>query len=846
MAAQLPALSDHGLLLLGFMLPWLAGSTLLFALRRRLAIGALSACGYGFFIGAALLHLLQSASYQATGSISPSQILSVFAVLTALTLASGFMRKRQPVDTPGIVQEKPVSSGGWGSSILAAFITVHAALIAIELYFRPVFPWDAWQAWLYKAKAWFYAGGLVPVALPADWLSGTGPGLYNAPAGDYPGLVSSVAYWAALCLGTWSETRVNWPVFLCGASLCLGLGGQVLALTANRQLALIACFLFITTPLVTTHLSLAGYADLWLAGYTGLGFLALLRGLLNGQKGQYILGLAFLTLGLFVKNDAALWLVCAAALILLAHHPLSAAALLLGSVVLLALLNLLGGFMVSLPQDGSLGLRDSTLSLGPLGTWELQLNNVAAAYARHLFATDSWHLLWYLVALALGALVCVKRLHPFAKPLGGFLGLILVSQLFLFGFTSAGQWADDGTALNRLLLHPLPAVIAVLVVVYYYFMTNSGSVDNRNLARVLTGPIAASVLLFMGTLLWLYLQAGTERSARLFAPDDFRTISGKTTVANGELLVSGYQDNAAIISAGTVYLASGDLSLMKLGESRRGEGLKKFFWRQANSPETLQIAELSPGQSWLDLRKYPEWRGIISEVGLLVYPSPTESPAIRSLAIYPPSTQNLARMMVGQWFDHGRWSQASINVVQTSAGGTLVPVPLLVAVWLALGLAANALLPGGASGRGAIAGLILFAWIALDARWAHRNVEQAIATVRFYHNAKYPEALDMGFDEQTAEMASGLRDRLGENPATVVIAGHNTADRFRALRAKYLLLPHASYVHRGRLGAAPVDRMDALLLSGPEEMPERLNVANCHLRKVDEWYQAGLYRSHNL
>ena len=50
---------------------------------------------------------------------------------------------------------------------LLLLIGLHLWLSALEIFNRPVYPWDAWLVWLYRAKAWYFSGTVYELASAA-------------------------------------------------------------------------------------------------------------------------------------------------------------------------------------------------------------------------------------------------------------------------------------------------------------------------------------------------------------------------------------------------------------------------------------------------------------------------------------------------------------------------------------------------------------------------------------------------------------------------------------------------------------------------------------------------------
>jgi uncharacterized membrane protein YwaF len=97
----------------------------------------------------------------------------------------------------------------------------------------------------------------------------------------------------------------------------------------------------------------------------------------------------------------------------------------------------------------------------------------------------SWNLLWLLVAASL--LIAVLGKEPPASPARragvAFILVFLATQLFIFGFTDQGVWADTYTAINRLPLHFAPALIFTAFIIIHERMKRMGMVAPREHRR---------------------------------------------------------------------------------------------------------------------------------------------------------------------------------------------------------------------------------------------------------------------------------------------------------------------------------------------------------------------------
>jgi hypothetical protein len=234
----------------------------------------------------------------------------------------------------------------------------------------------------------------------------------------------------------------------------------------NALISLATCYLLFSVPLFGTHLALAGYADIWMAGFAGLGFMALVRGAAEGLRSQTILGFLMVALAMLVKNEGVVWFL--AALLMQVLLSFRWRTNMLAGMVLAAVV--LAGYLldvthVEIPLAGTLGVVNDRLEIPFVGSFALEVHDVWQVYWTNFFTMGSWNFLWVLVAFGLLlAVISGKSLASPVRRAGAiFVVMFLATQLFIFGFTDQGVWADTYTAINRLPLHFVPALIYTAV-----------------------------------------------------------------------------------------------------------------------------------------------------------------------------------------------------------------------------------------------------------------------------------------------------------------------------------------------------------------------------------------------
>jgi hypothetical protein len=181
-----------------------------------------------------------------------------------------------------------------------------------------------------------------------------------------------------------------------------------------------------------------------------------MRGLETGRRGPLVLAALFALLLPAVKLEGMIWLVLLAGTMLYAWMPLRfrrialvlAPAIGVGSVVAYFL-----RMPLIAPALDRIGLSADT------GALLAHAPAVIGAAAEGLFSQYNWHLFWIAVALTLAVRFAKLRESAPLRFLGLFLLLGSVFLFALFVLTPAGKWAESYTAVNRLSLQIVPAML---------------------------------------------------------------------------------------------------------------------------------------------------------------------------------------------------------------------------------------------------------------------------------------------------------------------------------------------------------------------------------------------------
>jgi hypothetical protein len=318
-------------------------------------------------------------------------------------------------------------------------------------------------------------------------------------------------------------------------------------------------------------------------------------------------------------------------------------------------------------------------------------------------------------------------------------------------------------------------------------------------------------------------------STRSFAGETFRVVLGAGVQDDGALRVGavGGDGNALqSVTLGGIRAADYPFLSYRFEDFPRTLELSLVFRRADSAQDVHSITIPWPGAGWrtVDLRRLPEWRGDIVELGFaeyataqLVPPSVAFAPfRFDRVELASPSWRGGVSALHTAWFAYLPWALQSISalVPDRATFGTASPVPALVAGVLLSALVLAVLLrwPWRRTLRAAgIAAALL--WMALDARWLHDFNARHALTEHLYAGKSWDDRLQLLPDQDLAFMAAQVGDWLDSQPAgqrLLVAADSNYA----FLRLIYLLLPHdVALLQLAGAAALPPDSLVLLYAS---------------------------------
>ena len=345
------------------------------------------------------------------------------------------------------------------------------ASLAQEIWWRPLYPWDAWTTWTVRPRVWSEWHQLVPFVDPQRWLADPTGSVYTIYAWTYPYTAPLLALWPTLAYGGWNETAANLPWL--GAALALGLGfyGQARLWGVSSLTALIFTWLLLSLPLLDTHVALAGYADLWLATVFGLAVIAFFQWARDGDRRQGWLALLLALACPSIKLEGAVWLLLFPPALLAARLRGGWLLALTGIVLALGLgWWLVGGVEFSIPGLGEFRLTPALIQVPYLGRFGLGYRGSWDPVVMNFLVLANWHLFGYLMLLAAGMAAVSVFKHGATRWERAELVFVVTSLLalfVLFFLTDAQLWAEQYTSINRVFLEFVPAFLFWVLTVFH-------------------------------------------------------------------------------------------------------------------------------------------------------------------------------------------------------------------------------------------------------------------------------------------------------------------------------------------------------------------------------------------
>jgi hypothetical protein len=793
--------------------------------------------GYGFFIGYAAVHGLVLLSANLLGLVQFWPIVMALVVMaatgsllhrrTSLKSRPTHYHPTQHNSERAVSPQEPVRLHPIARAALVvvlAWVALHLLLVAVEILHRPVYAWDAWLSWIYRAKAWFYAGTLVPMDAPISWLMDEATAAYNVGGNHYPTFSPTIVLWVATALGHWNETLIHLPVLLCGIALGLGLYGQCRESGMDALSSTLAAYFLLSIPLIGAHLALPGQADIWMAGFTGLGFVAIIRGLGQENTFQVTLGLLFTAFAITTKTEGGVWLAVALTTIVFTARP-QFSLVGISLVVALALLGwVLGITFADLPVFGRLGVSDGSIHIPLMAAQKLEDFDLLDNYLDNFFYNGTWHLLWSFLVLSAAALLLTPA-GPMRRAITSFYLMCALAHIVIFDNTVQGRWAEDYTAINRVPMHFTPALIYCFMLIGHKLMlariiisptgTEQAKLGLPPLRRIIVAFTLGLAITILGSIGYLSINYPSGNGeAVLFTAKDLQIVVGNGVLRDDVGVINRFDNNIAIASSGRISLDAESIQFLEVETGGANQKDPAFFWRTLGEPDNVHRLKLSgAGRQLENLTNLENWQGRITEIGLLFYDDEGKSVHVRSVTLKPQTLAINLEKTWGDWTLFQPWSFKSVNWIASGSKTPIVSLPIFVTSILLATIASLLILNGKASGTlGAVFLSMVLAWTVVDLRWTVNGIRQSNQTLDNYRSNTGLDHLYGVGDLAIASLVAQAKSVIQDPSASVLVLATKPEMRFQVQRAKYHLLPNPAVVHEGGLVGIPKIKPDYVLV----------------------------------
>jgi hypothetical protein len=229
------------------------------------------------------------------------------------------------------------------------------------------------------------------------------------------------------------------------------------------------------------------------------------------------------------------------------------------------------------------------------------------------------------------------------------------------------------------------------------------------------------------------------------------------------------------------------------------QAVVRLLWRTDQAPEKLNAISVRVESSRLlpvTVAHDPAWTGRIIGLALAIQGPLPEPIRIRGVVAKPMGALEILGDRAREWFAFEGWTGTSINTINGGADIQDLPLPVLMALTIALAGAAVLVIerrrPGafGASAPIALGTLFLIAWLILDARWTANLMQQERHTAEQYAGKSTRDKLLTNEDAQVFAFVERALQVLPSRPVRIFVAAD--VNYFRG-RAAYHLYPHSVF-----------------------------------------------------
>ncbi len=334
-------------------------------------------------------------------------------------------------------------------TLLEKFLILLVSLRLIYIFSQslliPVYSWDAFATWAYRAKAFYLSGAF-------DFSAG----VESYPHASYPNLIPLLECWLYNGMGTLDDrlVKIIFPLFFVSFLL---VAYYFLRRLTSRKYSLTGIYLVTAMPFLIYH-STISYADLPLMVYSTSAIMMLVLWMRENKGSYLVIGGLLAGFGAFTKLEgiayAGIISILFLAYIMKSRSKFKPFLKFLIPLSVIVLLHI--AFVKAMNLSTERMCIDFTLSNIS------RIPYILKTFFYSLFIWGNWNIMWALLIFAI--LFNIKGIQR--ERLTFIIGAILsylVLYLAIFIFTSDFKHLISGSVLNRLFLHFTPLAVLLII-----------------------------------------------------------------------------------------------------------------------------------------------------------------------------------------------------------------------------------------------------------------------------------------------------------------------------------------------------------------------------------------------
>ncbi len=292
--------------LFALLMPWVLGFVIIKPfLKQRYGYAAFAlGAGYvlGWFVTTLILRIYDY--FQ-----RPFDIYEIVAIECIVAFPLLFLKARQCSIEELRLEKTPSNLSYLLVIMIVVLLLYRLGLTAVDLLSKPVFPWDGWHSWSAKAKAFYYAQEIFPLAWDGNRFWEFNHLDFALVGGArHPYFIALIQTYTAMAFGSWSDGVVNLPWLGAGVALLLFIFGGIRYFGGALLPSILTGYAVVSLPIFDTHVSLGSYADLWVGFCIIIVSFLLVALLVFNELRLFFLLFIFILITYLTKNTALVFL----------------------------------------------------------------------------------------------------------------------------------------------------------------------------------------------------------------------------------------------------------------------------------------------------------------------------------------------------------------------------------------------------------------------------------------------------------------------------------------------------------------------------------------------------------